>query len=96
MEMTQYQLKKIINEVKKKYFIDDYLIIHRFGKIYAGNNIVLILVASKHRADGLGATKDIINWLKIRATFWKREITNKGEFWLEQSPEDLILDKQNF
>ena len=88
MEMTKYQLKIIINDVKKKYFIDDYLIIHRFGKINVGDNIVLILVASEHRKDSLGATEDIINWLKIRATFWKKENTDKGEFWLDQKLED--------
>ncbi len=88
-EMTNYQINNICIKAKKKWDLEDILIIHRYGKIKVGEDIVLILVASKHRKEGLEAVKFIINWLKIKATFWKKEITNRGEFWVDQSSDDL-------
>lgn len=91
--MTDYQIEKISKKAKKIWNLEDILIIHRYGKINVGEEIVLILVASEHRKEGLEAIKYLINWLKIKATFWKKEITSNGDYWVDQSPEDLQILK---
>ena len=87
-KMTKKEIKIIIDYVINKWEIDDFLIIHRFGKIVVSENIVLILIASKHRKDSLDSLGYVIDWLKIKATFWKKEITKKGEFWVDQKESD--------
>lgn len=95
--MTKVQLTQLMESVKKKWVIDDYLIIHRFGKVDIGENIVLVLVASKHRKDSIESVEFIIDWLKVKATFWKKELTNKGYFWVSQKKDDIIrARKHNF
>ena len=92
-EMALYQMKKIINKLLKKYTILDYLVIHRFGKLNPGNNIVLILVASSHRKQSFRFTEELIDWLKIKITFWKKENYLRHSSWLEQNESDKkILD----
>ena len=88
-KMTKKEIKVIIDYVKNKWKIDDFLIIHRFGKIFVAENIVLILIASKHRKDSLESLEYVIDWLKVKATFWKKEITEKGEFWVDQKKSDI-------
>tara|TARA_B100001027_G_scaffold195200_1_gene151431 strand:+ start:188 stop:535 length:348 start_codon:yes stop_codon:yes gene_type:complete len=90
-KMSFSQITNIALKAVEKWTLDDILVIHRYGKIAAGEDIVLILVASKHRKAGLNAIKFVINWLKIKATFWKKEITTNGEFWVEQSSDDLQI-----
>ena len=87
-EMTFYQLKEIIKGVKKNWKINDYLIIHRHGEIDIGENIVLILVASQHRSESLKSLEYIIDWLKVKATFWKKEISEGNTSWVSQNDED--------
>ena len=87
-KMTKKEIKIIIDYVINKWEIDDFLIIHRFGKIVVSENIVLILIASKHRKDSLDSLEYVIDWLKVKATFWKKEITKKGEFWVDQKESD--------
>ena len=87
-KMTKKEIKTIIDYVISNWEIDDFLIIHRFGKIVVAENIVLILVASKHRKDSLDSLEYVIDWLKVKATFWKKEITKKGEFWVDQKESD--------
>ena len=86
--MTKKEIKTIIDYVISNWEIDDFLIIHRFGKIVVAENIVLILIASKHRKDCLESLEYIIDWLKVKATFWKKEITKKGNFWVDQKESD--------
>jgi molybdopterin synthase catalytic subunit len=88
-KMTKKEIKVIIDHVKNNWKIDDFLIIHRFGKIFVAENIVLILIASKHRKDSLESLEYVIDWLKVKATFWKKEITEKGEFWVDQKKSDI-------
>ena len=96
-KMTVHQLNNIVKIAKENWKIDDYLIMHRYGKINIGENIVLILVASQHRNDSLRSVEYIIDWLKVKATFWKKELTNKGYFWVSQKKDDIIrARKHNF
>ncbi len=92
--MTRIQLLKCIKKAKEKWAINDLLIIHRFGKIRIGENIVLILTASDHRKDSIESLEYIIDWLKVKATFWKKEKTTNGDFWLSQKNEDIKRSKK--
>ena len=55
---------------------------------------VIVMVSSQHRKDSLEATSYIIDWLKIKSPFWKKEIYNDSEKWVEQNKKDLkIIDR---
>ena len=88
-KMTVHQLNNIVKIAKENWKIDDYLIIHRYGKINIGENIVLILVASQHRNDSLKSVEYLIDWLKVKAPFWKKEILEDDTFWVPQKVEDI-------
>ncbi len=88
-KMTKYQLSCIIAEAKNKWDIDDVIVIHRFGRLKVGENIVFIAVASKHREESINAVEFIINWLKVKATFWKKEICKNDSSWVKQKESDI-------
>ena len=87
-KMALVQIKKIINKLMKKYLIDDYLLIHRYGKVKPGENIVLIVVASKHRKESFRFGEGLMDWLKVKATFWKKENFTNGSEWINQKETD--------
>ena len=92
-QMAIFQTKKIIKNLKKKYKIIDYLFIHRFGKIKPGENIMLILVSSEHRKQSFGFSEELIDWLKIKVTFWKKEHFSKNSEWVSQKESDRKIIK---
>lgn len=63
-------------------------IAHRIGTITAGETIVFVAAASAHRRAAFEAVDFIMDYLKTRAVFWKKEITTNGESWIEPRPED--------
>ena len=87
-KMAMIQIKQIINKLMKKHFIDDYLVIHRYGKVKPGENIVLIVVASKHRKESFRFGEGLMDWLKVKATFWKKENFADGSEWVNQKKTD--------
>ena len=87
-KMALIQIKKIINKLMKKHLIDDYLVIHRYGKVKPGENIVLIIVASKHRKESFRFGEGLMDWLKVKATFWKKENFADGSEWVNQKKSD--------
>ena len=87
-KMALVQIKKIINKLMKKYFIDDVLVIHRYGKVKPGENIVLIVVASEHRKESFRFGEKLMDWLKVKATFWKKENFADGSEWVNQKQTD--------
>ena len=87
-KMALIQIKKIINKLMKKHLIDDFLVIHRYGKVKPGENIVLIIVASKHRKESFRFGEGLMDWLKVKATFWKKENFADGSEWVNQKKSD--------
>ena len=87
-KMAQVQIKKIINKLMKKYFIDDYLVVHRYGRVKPRENIVLIVVASQHRKESFRFGEELMDWLKVKATFWKKENFANGSEWVDQKETD--------
>ena len=82
-KMAYYQTEKNLKNLLAKINIDDFLIIHRYGKILPSENIVLVLVASKHRKEGFIFKKEILDWFKKKITFWKKENFKNHSSWVE-------------
>ncbi len=87
-EMTEKSLQAIELEAKTRWNIIDTLIIHRVGTLKPQDQIVLVAVASAHRGDAFHACEFIMDYLKTSAPFWKKELTNKGERWVEAKVSD--------
>ena len=87
-KMAQVQIKKIINKLMKKHLIDDYLVVHRYGRVKPSENIVLIVVASQHRKESFRFGEGLMDWLKVKATFWKKENFADGSEWVNQKKTD--------
>ena len=83
--MTEKQLEEICEEAKDKWKLIDILILHRVGKIKITDHIVLVGVWSQHRKEAFEACRFIMEYLKSKAPFWKKENTVNGERWVESN-----------
>ena len=83
--MTESALERICKEAKEKWPILDALIVHRVGDIQPNDSIVLVAVWSAHRAAAYEANRYIMEALKSRAPFWKKETTITGGQWVEKN-----------
>ena len=84
--MAQKKLKEIRERALADYDIIEALILHRYGPIEIGENIVLIIVGAEHRADAFKACQWCIDELKKITPIWKMEYTPGGEVWVEEHP----------
>ncbi|MHB1950030.1 MAG: molybdenum cofactor biosynthesis protein MoaE [Acidiferrobacteraceae bacterium] len=80
--MTERELGKIEAEARGHWQILDALTVHRIGDIRPNDPIVLVAVWASHRHDAFGACREIMEALKTRAPFWKREATDHGPRWV--------------
>jgi molybdopterin synthase catalytic subunit len=71
--MTERAISRIVQEAERRWDLLGCTVIHRVGRLAAGENIVLVLAAASHRQAALDATAFLIDWLKTRAPFWKKE-----------------------
>ena len=84
--MTEKQLAQIIDDARARWDIIDALVVHRVGEIFPGQPIVLTAVCSAHRAAAFDACRFLMEALKTRATFWKKETLINGEGrWVEKN-----------
>ena len=86
--MTEKALKEIVAEAKQRWEIQRVAVIHRVGLLQTGDEIVLVGVSSSHRGDAYHANEFIMDFLKSKAPFWKKEQTDKGERWIEARDSD--------
>ena len=86
--MTERQLEAIEAQARKRWPLDQVLIIHRYGELKPGDRIVLVATASSHRDAAFDACQFLIDWLKTRAPFWKQEATAAGARWVEAKDSD--------
>ena len=86
--MTEKALAQIIDEAHARWDIYDALIIHRVGELKPGDQIVLAAVAGAHRGEAFAACEFIMDYLKTRAPFWKKEQTPAGDRWVEARASD--------
>lgn len=86
--MTEKALGAIRAEAVQRWALADALIIHRFGRLEAQEVIMMVATASKHRKDAFEAAEFLMDFLKSRAPFWKKEVTERGEDWVASTAED--------
>jgi molybdopterin synthase catalytic subunit len=86
--MTEKALEDICAQAAAKWKVLDVLVIHRVGPLVPGDRIVMVGVASAHRGEAFAACEFIMDYLKTRAPFWKREETPSGARWVEARASD--------
>ena len=86
--MTERELEKICAEAAARWRLCDTLIVHRVGELQPTDQIVLVVVTSGHRGDAFSACEFIMDYLKTRAPFWKREETPEGTRWVDARVSD--------
>jgi molybdopterin synthase catalytic subunit len=86
--MTEKSLQEIAAEAQSRWTILRYTIIHRIGDLHLGDNIVFVGVTSAHREDAFKAADFLMDYLKTRAPFWKKELTKAGSVWIESQEKD--------
>ena len=86
--MTEKILQKLECEALERWPLEDLLIIHRYGELIPGDQIVLVITASAHRNAALQSCQFLIDRLKYGAPFWKKENTASGARWVESKEED--------
>lgn len=86
--MTEKALQEIVNEARSRWELQRVAVIHRIGQLYTGDEIVLVGVSSAHRGNAYHANEFIMDYLKTKAPFWKRETTDHGDRWIEGRESD--------
>ncbi len=86
--MTEKALEAIVAEAKGRWDIYDALVIHRVGPLAPCDQIVLVAVTSAHRGESFAACEFIMDYLKTRAPFWKKEATPDGGRWVDARETD--------
>ncbi len=86
--MTEKAIGKIVEEARGRWEVLDCTVIHRFGELKPADQIVLVAVASGHRGDAFAACEFLMDYLKTRAPFWKKEQTPQGARWVEARATD--------
>ena len=86
--MTEKALEAIVNEAKGRWEIYEALVIHRVGPLRPCDQIVLVAVTSAHRGEAFAACEFIMDYLKTRAPFWKKEETPDGGRWVDARETD--------
>jgi len=86
--MTERELERIEAEARERWPLQDCSIIHRYGRLQPGDNIVLVVTASAHRQAAFEAAEFLMDYLKTSAPFWKREETPEGPRWVEARDTD--------
>jgi molybdopterin synthase catalytic subunit len=86
--MTEKALAAIVAEARARFDILDALVVHRVGELAPTDQIVLVVVTSAHRGDAFDACRFVMDYLKTRAPFWKKERTPQGERWVDARVSD--------
>lgn len=86
--MTEKALAAIVDDARVRWNIFDALVIHRVGRLQPTDQIVLVAVCGAHRGEAFAACEFIMDYLKTRAPFWKREVTPEGARWVDARETD--------
>ena len=88
--MAEEEMARVLAEARQRWPLDGATVIHRHGKIRPGENIVLVLTASRHRTAAFAAAEFMMDYLKTRAPFWKKEHRKDGSSgaWVEAKDAD--------
>ncbi|WP_299984377.1 molybdenum cofactor biosynthesis protein MoaE [uncultured Ruegeria sp.] len=86
--MTERALTNIAQEAMERWSLGDVLVIHRHGRLAPGDRIMMVATAAPHRKDAFEAAEYLMDYLKSRAPFWKKEITTSGAEWVAAKDAD--------
>jgi molybdopterin synthase catalytic subunit len=86
--MTEKALEKIVAEARTRWDVMDILVVHRVGELKPTDQIVLVVVTGAHRGEAFAACEFVMDYLKTRAPFWKKEETPQGARWVEARATD--------
>jgi molybdopterin synthase catalytic subunit len=86
--MTERALEEIVAQARERWRVAELLVIHRHGRLLPGERIVLVVVTGAHRGEAFAACEFVMDYLKTRAPFWKKETTAQGSRWVEARESD--------
>ncbi len=86
--MTEQAITKIAREAATRWSLGDVLVIHRYGRLTPGETIMMVATAARHRADAFAAAEYLMDYLKSRAPFWKKEIGRESAEWVAAKDAD--------
>lgn len=86
--MTEKALEEIVAEARQRWTLERLRVIHRYGRLEPGDRIVFVGVSSAHRGEAFAACEFVMDYLKTRAPFWKREETPEGARWVDARDSD--------
>ncbi|TVS05453.1 MAG: molybdenum cofactor biosynthesis protein MoaE [Rhodobacteraceae bacterium] len=86
--MTERALDKIARDAAARWSLTEVLILHRYGPLTPGERIMMVATASAHRAEAFAAADFLMDYLKSRAPFWKKETTRVGSDWVAAKDSD--------
>jgi molybdopterin synthase catalytic subunit len=87
-EMAEAEISRHVAEAERRWALLGVTVIHRYGRIVPGENIVLVATAAAHRQDAFAAAEFLMDYLKTRAPFWKHEERATGSNWVEAKEAD--------
>jgi molybdopterin synthase catalytic subunit len=92
--MTERAIEEILAQAGGRWKVMDALVVHRVGVLRPTDQIVLVIIASAHRGDAFAACEFVMDYLKTRAPFWKKERTAQGSRWVDaRVSDDLAAER---
>jgi molybdopterin synthase catalytic subunit len=92
--MTERAIEEILAQAGRRWNVLDALVVHRVGVLRPTDQIVLVIIASAHRGDAFAACEFVMDYLKTRAPFWKKERTAEGSRWVDaRVSDDLAAER---
>ncbi|WP_066702442.1 molybdenum cofactor biosynthesis protein MoaE [Celeribacter ethanolicus] len=90
--MCEAAITKIAEEAGTRWSLTDCLVIHRYGQLRPGDQIMMVATAARHRVEAFEAAEYLMDYLKSRAPFWKKEVTREGADWVaaKEADEDAL------
>tara|TARA_B100001173_G_scaffold302912_1_gene305107 strand:- start:647 stop:1090 length:444 start_codon:yes stop_codon:yes gene_type:complete len=86
--MAEKTINKIVDDAANRWSLGDVLVIHRYGRLTPGDLIMMVATASKHRKNAFESALYLMDYLKSRAPFWKKEVTDQSQDWVVSKTED--------
>lgn len=88
--MTEHNLQSIVDEANERWPLLDVCVVHRVGRLSVDDQIVFVGVSASHRAEAFQACDFIMDYLKSRAAFWKKETQGEHSEWVDAKADDAI------
>ena len=86
--MAEAEIARHVEDAQERWPLLGVTVIHRYGRLVPGDNIVLVVTAASHRGDAFAAAEFLMDYLKTRAPFWKKEERAEGDAWVEAKSAD--------